>query len=333
MAFVASVALLGGLRVDLLPHAGCFLLAGLVSRPGRDMFLAVSTAVLLMSVPHVINLMTFGAIMPDTALAKSVGGFDLTWLKGAATSIIAMHPLWLLLGAAPWICILMLRNSGAGREKILLAVLALPLLVVLLGGVMRNQIIQGARYFMPSLIMCGLAALTWGRGKVRGGGGTTGIAAALALALTLLMTVVCWPKINGLRSGIQAEFPAELNGRSIFAADIGIIGWKTHGVILDASRLVNGRAVAALSSQEWCSQLASRGMADSLILDESDLASLAQWLPGSVYDPVSGNIQLVAPDNQKISFEPRGIVMRQQTVGALVEWSLWMKKPSAAPKP
>lgn len=331
VVMAVSAGLLGGLRVDLLPHAGAVLLAGLVLRPGKRMAVAVAASVMIIAIPHLVTLKNFGTLMPDTALAKVGGGFTPNWVFVAARSVVAMNPLWLLLAPAPLICIFLRWQASPRsiRPLVVLAIFMGPLMAVMAAGVMRNQIIQGARYFVPSLVLCGLAALVWG-GLERRGGISRGafIGSLVGVVLMLGMTMMRWPQINSLRLGIQADFPPMLDaGKSIFAADIGIIGWKTGSTIVDASRLVNGRAVAELSQEEWIRRCAAAGMADALILDQSDLQGVLQLVPGSRIEPVDLKLEIPSK-NQTFVFECQGVVMRQQTVNELLEWRVWLRRKS-----
>ncbi len=256
------------LRVELLMLVGCLsLMAGLHIFTGRVRRLAVEHPVrglVAASMPALggiaaagLIVLTMGALLPDTALAKAFGAgawqdtFQMTAVTVASSFSfgIGLLLLWLasLAALAAW-------------DRIRLADLPGNLLfpLVLLASAVRGQQIQGIRYFGWTLFF----PLLWNLLRVADGEGRSapgfarGLQACLLLFLVALVPAFAWEsrtfyRLFADRGAALNQFRAQerlvgLRGQLGIAEDVGFVGYFTQGDICDPYGLVNGRAAAKL---------------------------------------------------------------------------------------
>jgi hypothetical protein len=323
--FILAASLVGGLRLDLLPHGLCLVAAGLLF--WRRWILLVPVFVML--VPHAIMWFTFGSILPDTAVAKHGGGFNPSWGISAVRSVAAMHPIWLAAMISPLVAAWSLLRSPP-QDKIraaCLVVLWTPVVAVFFSGMMRNQILHGARYFMPSLSLAGFGCIALMRPLWLTKSPLGGVLAVSALLLSWGMCLALAPKIETMRQGIQTDFPKELNSSiSILAFDIGILGWESDARIVDGSRLVNGRQAAKMSTDLWFKQISRNNWADYLMLDDEDTLVVLLNTPGANLTENNRVLTLPQPEREPAIFDIVKPVMSQQNVGQSLSWNLWKRR-------
>ncbi len=256
------------LRVELLMLVGCLsLMAGLRRFTGRDDRLAMEhpvRALVAAAMPVLGGLaagglivLTMGALLPDTALAKAFGAgawqdtFQMTAVTVASSFSFGMGLLLLWLGSVA---------ALTAWDRVRLADLPGNLLfpLVLLASAVRGQQIQGIRYFGWTLFF----PLLWNllrvaeEGQRPAPGFARGLRACLLLFLAALVPASAWESkifhrlfadrgaaLNQFRE--QAQL-GSLHGQLGIAEDVGFVGYFTQGNICDPYGLVNGRAAAKL---------------------------------------------------------------------------------------
>ncbi len=315
--------LLTMLRTELSMLAGLAslaIVAGQIQRSGdrtvRGVFGAVrrsSHLVLGCLLACATILLTMGVLLPDTALAKAEGIG--AWHRVVvATEVVlvssfavgaGMVLFWLLT-----LVIVVLRR----RLNVATAVANTTFPVLIGLSMLRGQDIQGVRYLLWALLF----PAVWNvllLGSVDEGAETNN---GFQLGLVYLFVVCLLVELPfegrlmyhvlRTRAGTMREFEAqhleELSGLHGVSMDIGYIGYFTHARLCDMSGLVNGRAVAQMSSRDRVRRCAAErpefafGNLDQLGALTEELA-MSGWQVCSAYD--FGNLRkpdthfLVAP--------------------------------------
>src|SRR5665213_252130 len=219
-------------------------------------------------------ILHFGSFLPDTAVAKSTP-MELGWILSAIRALASINPAWFL---AP-IAGLTLAWGMHGQKKLFALAMA-PLLLQLVAGFGRGQIIHGARYFLWPLSFCfgTLAVAIFSRRNL-------GLKPALLNAFIVVcighFLLSCWYFRRIIERPFQ-DFSKIESGKIIAAEDIGQVGWFTQASIVDISALVNGRVVAELQGEaRLAAGIKSVGRPDYFFMRSDTYASLypvlAHW--------------------------------------------------------
>ena len=217
--------------------------------------------------------LSFGAILPDTAVAKSLSETNQSFAAYEfVRSIIQAHAAASYFSVITSICLLIVVGLCLQRNEMRLYVFVYiaGFFTLVLAIILRQQIIQGYRYFIfieffiaqfciyrlaridaSATVLTGFLPRTWDRIPVY----VAIICAAAALAYDLRRMSV----INQGRSETLIKFTelnlAQLRGLHGVAWDVGMIGYFSKGQILDPNGLVNGRQFAALSRIKRLNQI------------------------------------------------------------------------------
>jgi hypothetical protein len=197
-------------------------------------------------------VLTMHHLLPDTALAKSVGlGFWHSTLTMTAETFLSslsfgllLLALWLL-SAVP---LLLLRRSIL---PVLLANSLFPALLAV--STLRGQAIQGVRYFAWALLF----SIVWNllelaRLPVSVAPPVRWMAVALCVLYLLAMPFESHLFLRVFRQraaaieAMRAQHLERLHNLPLTAYDVGFIGYFTGSPVCDLGGLVNGRAVAAM---------------------------------------------------------------------------------------
>jgi hypothetical protein len=248
-------------------------------------------------------------LLPDTALAKAGAGEFLPTLRAAAKVIAG----GLIFGAGAlvlWLlsAFVVLRQESSRRLASLTANLLFPL--VLLLSAVRGQAIQGVRY----LIWTFFFSILWNllelwhldherrpladRGANQPQGlslSPTGVVGGPALFVGfLILCLVAMPvdvhymrrtlvtRARTMKLFMSEDLSPILSRRLGVAYDIGYIGYFTDSPICDLAGLVNGRAVAALNTDERTQRCANQHP-DYLFTDTNQTLSVARYLDLSTW--------------------------------------------------
>ena len=256
-------------------------------------------------------------LLPDTALAKAVGAGEFVPTLHAAAKVIVGGLIFGVGALVLWLlsAFVVLREERSRRLASLTANLLFPL--VLLLSAVRGQAIQGVRYliwtFFFSILwnLLELWHLDQMRQPVADGGASgpnelrvypPGVPGGSALFIGFLVfCLVAMPvdvhymqRTLGTRARTMKLFMSEdlspiLSQHLGVAYDIGYIGYFTDSPICDLAGLVNGRAVAALTTDERTQRCANEHP-DYLFTDTSQTLSVARdldlstWRLCGIYD-------------------------------------------------
>lgn len=207
-------------------------------------------------------VLTFGHVLPDTAVAKRtapIGLAEAAFQAGRSTLASLSFGSGL---AALWAVTLAMglrRATRRGRAALIAANALLPCVILLVAA--RGQILHGVRhllwiyFFLISWNVCVLdrmaAVPSLGR---RGAAPWLGLAAGLALFAAWVFEAPAVAKILQSRSEIflamRRQPLASLADTTGAAYDVGFIGFFTGAPLLDLNGLVNGRGFAALPPRE-----------------------------------------------------------------------------------
>jgi hypothetical protein len=233
MALLAAAALVF-IRVDMLIICfGAALVAWRLRGWRSGLVLLVAALI-----PFVAWRLYFGFWDPDTAVAKSIGGFRWGWFVSAARASASLSPAWLLVPLAPLL--------GSRKRPLIVALAFGPLLATIGLGALRDQAVLGARYFLPPLLFAlGMVFpfVDWDEIGMSRWGKWAG------LILLAHFGVMVWASASVVVPP-YTDFSLVPRGSIIASEDIGQIGWFTGATIVDLGGLVNGRKVAALRGQE-----------------------------------------------------------------------------------
>ena len=252
--------------------------------------------------------------LPDTALAKSHGiaafGSSLraagTVITGALLFGLGLAGLWIVSAA------LVLSDKQARFLPTLLANSLFP--VVLLASALRGQEIQGVRY----LAWCFFFSICWNLLELADLPPSTlpGYAQAMPLALIILclmvlpfeshlMYRVLRTRVRTMTALTHEDLASALHHKVGVAGDVGYISYFADDAVCDLAGLVNGRAAAAMSSQQRLARCASlhpefaflnAGQAGAF----SEYMDLSQWKVCGEYD--FGNLR--SPDRHYLLVSP-----------------------------
>lgn len=190
------------------------------------------TALVLMCVaPLVLFYSYFGSVLPDTAIAKSLGFQGLGWIKSAFEALLTVNPGLIIL---PIVGLIFMRN------KYFFILSIFPLFALILLGLLRGQIIHGARYFIVPLTFCSVS-ICLGCFKEIGVKSMV-----LVMAISITHTVIIAPFVYKAAQKPFFDFGGISPEDVVLADDIGQIGWFTRCRIIDHAGLVHGPAIAKL---------------------------------------------------------------------------------------
>lgn len=256
---------------------------------GRAVALLMGTVVVIAAIT-----LHFGHLLPDTALAKSgspslgpvFGMIHVTissFMLGIGTTIVAV--------ASAVIVLLKMLQRGVAKDRLLSwAVANASYWIILVLACMRGQAIQGIRYILWPLVFSSV----WNILELEeleqeypapapGSRSVTAFTYAYILIAILIIPMDAWYGFHAMmgraRTFLQMRESglASLRGETIIAGDVGFIGYFSQGNICDIDGLVNGRAVAALSSDlryQRCAQAKPK----ALFLTSGQLRSLKSHL-------------------------------------------------------
>jgi hypothetical protein len=246
----------------------------------------------------------FGALLPDTAVAKSHLMADMPRLQGNVATLLdiakahaAASSLGLLvLGAGVLSCAAALHRAQ-DRRFVMILNASFPLLLLLV--VWRQQAVQGYRYFVFIeffLLAFNIAVLDAAPGPAvltahqpnaaMPGRGSWSIPVVALLGLAF----VGWQafdlhKLEIIAEGRSASFEKfeslnleDLRGSYGIAWDVGMIGYFSHANILDANGLVDGRDVARLSKAARLHSFVDSHPIRFVFADADQLDELKQYL-------------------------------------------------------
>jgi len=254
------------LRVEFCLLVAMIGFASLTLRPLRVDRVAVSLA--LGSALGVASLYAiFGAVLPDTAIAKAAAGppsistsiatlLDIAKAHAAASSLgVIVFSAWL------YSAIRVIRH-GTNRSFSMILNATFPLIIAMIA--IRHQAIQGYRYFVFMeffLLAYNIAVVDTEREppkpRVAQPHSWNWVAAAC-----LIVVWVCWQAMDFRRFSNMIESRAasfvkirdanltDLKGTYGIAWDVGLIGFFSEATILDGNGLVNGREFARLSEAD-----------------------------------------------------------------------------------
>lgn len=208
---------------------------------------------------------TFGTILPDPALAKSVGAvMPAASLTGIATSFaggmafgVGLLALWLL-GLATAV-------QGRVARPLVIAVPNLALLLFWCAIAARGQYVQGIRHVLPPLVfMIAANAALIGAADPRGLVARLLPSIGWRMPLTYAAAAVCGfafmaelGKFEAIVENRSAAFLemraldlAALEGTSGIAWDVGHLMYFTKAQVCDVSGLINGREAARAPESE-----------------------------------------------------------------------------------
>jgi hypothetical protein len=241
----------------------------------------------------------FGHVLPDTALAKQAA--PSTYAE-AAMQVGRSSAASLTLGlglALLWLATLLwglLKSEPRGRSALALCNLLLPCTIAIIAR--RGQILHGVRY----LIWIYVFLIFWNLRLLDHPGDDTSESpttrtqprryralAGIAAAAILLAWVFEAPAVarildqrNRMFLAMRSEHLERLKATTGAGFDIGFIAFFTQGRILDFSGLVNGRRLAALSSEERLRVLAA-AQPEFLYVTAEQASSLARSLDLNSY--------------------------------------------------
>lgn len=245
---------------------------------------------------------TFGSLLPDTAIAKAHGLAGFTPLKAAMITVgdvLKGH------AAASSLGVLMLVAGGvsavaavrSARNKIFVLVLNGTFVLLLALIVLRQQAIQGYRYFVFIeffLLAFNIAVLDERRATgVAGSARSTPPRPAgsrsrrvTVLAGILGLAFIGWQafdltRLQAIIAGRSASFEKfenadlhDLYGSYGIAWDVGMIGYFSRATILDGNGLVNGPLVARMSPAERLRSFVAAHPIRFVFVDDGQISAL-----------------------------------------------------------
>lgn len=225
---------------------------------GRMVALLFGTGLVMVAIT-----LSFGHLLPDTALAKS-GSLSIGPIFGilhvTASSFMLGIGVTVVAIASAAIVLLRMIHSHAPRQHLLLwAIANASYWIVLVLACMRGQSIQGIRYILWPLVFSAvwnILALEDLELEFPSPTLTSRSASALTWAYALLMLVIvpldAWYGFHAMMGRAKTFLQmrdsglASLHEDTIVAGDVGFIGYFSQANICDVDGLVNGREVAAL---------------------------------------------------------------------------------------
>jgi hypothetical protein len=270
-------ALAVALRIELafLCALCCFVLGAerVLDRPVQDRGVWSASLVLVMGGALSLALVRlhFGALLPDTAIAKAGGGRAIDVLLTSAKAHVAAS-LFGVGTVAVWLSSLIAAWQRGLRRTLVIAMNS-GLLVFIAMAAIRHQEVQGYRYFVPlECFLLGfnlrILQLSPPFAAARPHAGSTPQRTQRLLGSVLVLLAVCWwlfdwhrfQIVNDGRATTYESFKrlnlSDLSEKSGLAWDVGMIGYFSGGRILDANGLVNGRELAATPYPQRLRELA-----------------------------------------------------------------------------
>jgi hypothetical protein len=296
------------LRVEFLLLVALIGLASLVERRGR---LTASPVSLALGAAIGLGLIyaVFGDILPDTAVAKAATGpVTLSSLLSTWVDVAKAHGAASYLGGsvgAAWLysAAVVVRQRRLKSYSVILNA-ALP--VFLLAIALRQQAIQGYRYFVFIeffLLAYNIQVIAAEPGpEPEPAARTTMPRRAGWMFMTGIALTAAWQAVDFHRFSImvasraasfstfsQTDF-ADVKGTYGIAWDVGLIGFFTDARILDVNGLVNGRQVARMAKADRLSWYVTHHpikfvFGDAGQLNElRDLIDLRSWILKEQFD-------------------------------------------------
>jgi hypothetical protein len=242
-------------------------------------------------------LAVFGQLLPDTAIAKRTAPISLVeavFQTGRSTAAALSFGIGLLGLWALTLAWGLKRGSQAERLALTATNLLLPSVVFLIAA--HGQIIHGVRHLLwvyLFLIAWNLGILGRSQSRETGSGWPNPSAVRVGWASGLVLLALAWSYetravatilesrsevFRSMRSGGLERLRGELGA----AYDVGFIGFFTGADLLDGNGLVNGRAVAEMSSAERIGRIGA-AQPDFLFLTTQQAEGLAPFLKLSGY--------------------------------------------------
>ncbi|MEO6910575.1 MAG: hypothetical protein ABI158_06600, partial [Edaphobacter sp.] len=282
--------------------------------PARWLKLALCSSHLMLGcfLAMVLIFLRMHTLLPDTAIAKAGGSFNLgtfhtaaTVLAGALTFGVGLLLLWLL-------SLFLLFRSGRFSVPALFANIVFP--AVLLLAALRGQAIQGARYLVWTYFFSTLWNILE-LGTVRSDRPLLkqGYSLVYGLIVILLITLPFECKIMyGVltrRAATMKIFEGQhldiLQGKHGTASDIGYIGYFSRADICDLAGLVNGRAAARLTKDERFTACAA-SHPDFVFGNINQIKNLSEFMPMGDWQVCSQYdfVNVRTPDTHYLLFPP-----------------------------
>jgi hypothetical protein len=240
--------------------------------------------------------LVFGAILPDTAVAKAAasGGLTVTALVGTLIDVAKVHvaasTLSVLVFAAWSYSLVRLVLIGGKLRIVLILNAALPVLIALVA--LRQQAVQGYRYFVfVEFFLVAFNAAVLSAGGLGSSHGSqrwfeSWSPRTWAAASGIVAVLVAWQLADYLRLARMIEGRSaslqrfrsldlhELTGTEGIAWDVGMIGYFTQATILDGNGLVDGRKVARMSKAERLKDFAGNHHISFVFANDEQLRQL-----------------------------------------------------------
>lgn len=224
----------------------------------------------------------FGAVIPDTAIAKRPPPGTPIELLGTLVDVASAHVTASIFGIGLLTAWLVSLFAAWQRPECRISVGVINLawcgFVVLL--IVTQQQLQGIRYF------CFLYSflIGWNAAMANGSAGRITlkrkVLIPVAAALAVLLTADSWVvgRLSGGRSETYRRFATSdlsgLHGVSGVSADVGFIGYFSGGMVRDIHGLVNGREFAARTERNRIADI-SRGDLAFSFLNQHQLSQVA----------------------------------------------------------
>lgn len=322
------IALVGIIRVDLLPISVAMLVLALLCTPRYKLQLLAYTIVFLM-IGYVAIFAVTGAVIPDSAIAKRTGMFTPGWAVDFFKAMLAVSPLWL---GAPALLLVSLGCRLVAQPILYKHVIPLlcglvPMSVTIVWGTATGQFVHGARYFLPALIFAWAVLVCYVPDLLAF---PTASRAGKVQALLLMLTVVAalihigvsYPALLLVRQKDSLQIDQRKNWAAMVVAahDIGQIGWYTNAHMLDLAGLVNGRVVAQTPYPErLCVAARTMGYPDAFVLTE---AQSQPWRKGNTnWFEVT-----CSAGNTARYIKTDAPMMKHYDLDQVREWQLWLRE-------
>lgn len=226
----------------------------------------------------------FGAILPDTAIAKAdAGGSAVATILNTVRAHLAAS----LFGVgtfATWL-ICLSRAWRVRHQRVFITTInaGLPVLLVLIAA--RHQAVQGYRYFVfIEFFLLAVNAAVVARSQEpeldRASPRWRPVALLGLIAILAAWETFDWRHLEVLSVGRSATFEkfrqgdlSDLRGRRGLAWDVGMIGEFSQSTILDPNGLVNGREMARLHKSERLQRLTATPV-DFVFANDEQLGEL-----------------------------------------------------------
>lgn len=328
MLMAGLIALVGVIRVDLLPISVAMLVLALLGTPRYKLQTLICTIVFLM-IGYVAIFAVTGAVIPDSAIAKRTGMFTPGWVVDFVTAMLAVSPLWL---GAPVLLLVSLGYRLVARPILYQHVIPLlcglvPMGVTIVWGTAAGQFVHGARYFLPALIFAWAVLVCYAPDLLAF---PTASRAGKVQALLLMLTVVAalihigvsYPALSLVRQqdSLQIDQRQRWPTMVVAAHDIGQIGWYTNARMLDLAGLVNGRMLAQTPYPErLCVAARTMGYPDAFVLTE---AQSQPWRRGNTnWFEVT-----CSAGNTARYIKTDAPMMKHYDLDQVREWQLWLRE-------